>query len=67
MIHFIIYLGLALAYFEAAHENFIKRNRRGWLRDAVIALLYSSIVFTLMDHNIAIGVISTSMMPFVVA
>ena len=37
-----IYLGLSLAYFEAAVQSFTERNRHSAWREVVIAGLYST-------------------------
>jgi hypothetical protein len=42
-IHQMIYLCLAIAYFEAAVETFTERHHVGACREAVIACLYLSI------------------------
>lgn len=41
--HAVIYLGLALAYFEGALKSFIDSNNHAALRDVIIGCFYVSI------------------------
>jgi hypothetical protein len=43
--HILIYIGLGLAYIEAALDSFAKRERHSAFREIVIACLYIAAAF----------------------
>jgi hypothetical protein len=49
--HILIYVGLCLAYLEAALESFAKRERHCALREIVIACLYISAALVVIMHG----------------
>ncbi|MES2194434.1 MAG: hypothetical protein V4517_08450 [Pseudomonadota bacterium] len=51
MLHAALYLGLALAYCEAATHYLMKGNRRDATRYAVITILYGSIAFAVLNPH----------------
>lgn len=53
MLHAVLYLGLALAYCEAAISDLIKGQRWDAVRYFVIAILYSSIAYAVVDSHLA--------------
>ncbi len=48
-LHAIIYMGLALAYFEAALHSWTERDLHCACREVLIGLLYASIAFFVFD------------------
>ncbi len=43
--HGLIYLGIALSYYEGAIQNFVARKYHRAIRDLIIAALYTAIAF----------------------
>ena len=53
MLHVMLYSGIAIAYCEAAVSDLIKGRRRDAVRYFVIAILYGSIAYAVLDPHIA--------------
>jgi hypothetical protein len=51
-LHTLIYMALAIAYFEAAVESIVDRKHRSAFREGIIACLYTSLAFFFLDPSL---------------